>query len=229
MAPQPDERRCTVATIEHALSAWGDFDRDDPFPLFADVRRRGPVHHVTLADGHDAWLIVDFDEARSRSTINDSPRTCTPRSPRVMPWWPRGLPGPAFARHMLVVDPPNHTRLRRLVAGRVLRAPDRRSASPRRGDGRRVARCHRRQGPDAVVDLVESFAFPLPFTVICELLGIPAADRAPFGAALIVLLSPTATDEEYERAKQASDVVVGMLEALVEAKQHDPTMRSSAD
>ena len=40
-----------------------------------------------------------------------------------------GLPGPAFARHMLVVDPPDHTRLRRLVVGGVLRAPDRGTAA----------------------------------------------------------------------------------------------------
>ena len=37
---------------------WGDYDRDDPFPLFAQVRAAGPVHEVTLADGHRAWLVV---------------------------------------------------------------------------------------------------------------------------------------------------------------------------
>jgi cytochrome P450 len=211
-----------VATIEHALSAWGDFDRDDPFPLFADVRRRGPVHHVTLADGHDAWLIVDFDEARvalNDQRLSKDMHAALAASDAVVA---EGLPGPAFARHMLVVDPPNHTRLRRLVAA---------AFSVRRIEGLRprveamvdeLLDAIAAKGPDAVVDLVASFAFPLPFTVICELLGIPQSDRAPFGAALIVLLSPTATDEEYERAKQASDVVVGMLEALVEAKQHDP-------
>jgi len=211
-----------VATIEHALSAWGDFDRDDPFPLFAEVRRRGPVHHVTLADGHDAWLIVDFDAARAAlndQRLSKDMHAALAASDAVVA---EGLPGPAFARHMLVVDPPNHTRLRRLVAA---------AFSVRRIEGLRprieemvdeLLDAMAAKGPDAVVDLVASFAFPLPFTVICELLGVPEPDRARFGAAMTVLLSPTATDEEYQRAKQASDVVVAMLEALVEAKQHEP-------
>ena len=37
-----------------ALDAWGDYDRDDPYPLFAQVQGDGPVHEVTLADGHRA-------------------------------------------------------------------------------------------------------------------------------------------------------------------------------
>ncbi len=41
-----------------ALQSWGSFDRDNPFPLFADVREHGPVHAITLADGHAAWLVI---------------------------------------------------------------------------------------------------------------------------------------------------------------------------
>ena len=51
-------------TTTEALGAWGAYDRDDPFPLFAAVRELGPVHPVTLADGHDAWLVVGYEEAR---------------------------------------------------------------------------------------------------------------------------------------------------------------------
>ena len=40
----------------HALDHWGDYDRHDPFPLFAEVRAAGAVHDVTLADGHRAEL-----------------------------------------------------------------------------------------------------------------------------------------------------------------------------
>ena len=79
-----------------------------------------------------------------------------------------------------------------------------------------------RTGPDTEVDLVAAFAFPLPFTVICELLGVPEPDRASLGRGLSALLVPTTTDAEYARAKEASDAVVAMLEALVETKQHSP-------
>src|SRR5262245_54491015 len=105
-----------VTALEHVLSSWGEHDRDNPFPLFAELRERGAVHPVTLADGHAAWLVVRYDEARA--ALND-PRlskdmqAALAMSPDVVA---EGLPGPAFARHMLAVDPPDHTRLRRLVS-----------------------------------------------------------------------------------------------------------------
>src|SRR3954447_17898245 len=205
-----------------ALQAWGDFDRDNPFPLYGEVRQLGAVVPVTLADGHDAWLVVRHDE--TRAALND-PRLSKDMLAALATGdgvVAEGLPGPAFARHMLSVDPPDHTRLRRLVSS---------AFTPRRGE-EPLPRVQylivdlldavAAQGPDARVDLVESFAFPLPFGVICELLGVPEADRAALGRGLVALLVPTSTAEEYARAKEASDLVVGMLEALVDAKQQDP-------
>jgi hypothetical protein len=43
----------------------GAYDRNDPFPISAEARERGPHHRVSLADGHVAWLAVRYDEARS--------------------------------------------------------------------------------------------------------------------------------------------------------------------
>jgi len=133
-----------------------------------------------------------------------------------------GLPGPGFARHMLSVDPPDHTRLRRLVQAAFTRGrieglrPRVQAIVHELLDG--VAAC----GPGGRVDLVGAFAFPLPFTVICELLGVPEPDRAPLGQGLTRLLVPTSTAAEYARAKQASDAVVAMLGALAEAKRATP-------
>ena len=56
-------------TVTEALAAWGAYDLDDPFPVFEQVRQLGPVHPVTLADGHDAWLVVRYEEARA--ALND--------------------------------------------------------------------------------------------------------------------------------------------------------------
>jgi len=208
-----------MTTIEQALAAWGSYDRDDPFPLFAEVRELGPVHAVTLVDGHDAWLVVRHDEARA--LLND-PRLSKDMLAALATGdavVAEGLPGPAFARHMLSVDPPDHTRLRRLVQA---------AFSPGRIEELRP-RIHAvvdellddiaAQGPDARVDLVRAFAFPLPFTVICELLGVPEAQRSTLGRELTALLSPTSTSAEYARAKEGSDAVVAMLGALVDAKQ----------
>src|SRR6476646_8775274 len=97
-----DERRA----VGTALAAWGAYDRDDPFPLFAAVRELGAVHAVTLADSHDAWLVVGYEEART--ALND-PRFSKDMHAALATGTgvvAEGLPGPSFARHMLSVDPP---------------------------------------------------------------------------------------------------------------------------
>ena len=43
-----------MTTTAEALAAWGAYDRDDPFPLFTEVRDLGAMHEVRLADGHRA-------------------------------------------------------------------------------------------------------------------------------------------------------------------------------
>ncbi|MFL6205387.1 MAG: cytochrome P450 [Acidimicrobiales bacterium] len=208
-------------TTTRALEAWGAYDRDDPFPLFAEVRALGPVHPVTLADGHDAWLVVGYDETRialNHQGLSKDMHAALAMGDGVVA---EGLPGPTFARHMLSVDPPDHTRLRRLVSS---------AFTPRRVEELRPSVQGivddlldeiGSAGPDVPVDLIAAFAFPLPFTVICELLGVPEPDRAPLGRGLTALLVPTSTPEEYARAKEASDSVVAMLESLVATKQRD--------
>ena len=190
--------------------------RDNPFPLFAEVRELGPVHHVTLADGHDAWLVVGHAEARH--ALND-PRiskdmlAALAKDSGVVA---EGLPGPEFARHMLAVDPPDHSRLRRLVSS---------AFSMRRVEGLRpriqsvvedLLDGLADRDPDAPVDLVASFAFPLPFTVICELLGVNEGERTSLGRGLVAMLVPTLTAADYTKAKEASDGVVSQLRRLVE-------------
>ena len=211
-----------VATVAEALAAWGAYDQDDPFPVFARVRELGTVHSATLADGHSAWLVSGHHEARAalkdRRLSKDMHAAMATDSDVVS----EGLPGPAFARHMLSVDPPDHTRLRRLVAA---------AFSPRRIEGLRprvqaivddLLDHIAAQGPGSRVDLIAAFAFPLPFTVICELLGVPGPVRAPLGRGFAEMLVPISTAADYARAKKASDAVVAMLAELVEAKQAAP-------
>ena len=209
-------------TIEKAFESWGSFDMDDPFPLFAEVRERGAVHPVTLVDGHDAFLVVDFETAKSAlndSRLSKDMHAALASSSEVVA---EGLPGPEFARHMLTVDPPDHTRLRKLVSGAFSsrRVEALRPSVQSITDGLldRIAAA----GPHARVDLVSAFAFPLPFTVICELLGVPERERARLGREFTKLLVPTTTAEEYAQAKEASDNVVAILRELVEGKETVP-------
>src|SRR5215472_9200374 len=176
-----------MLSTREAFAAWGGYGRDDPFPLFARVRELGAVHEVTLADGHRAWLVVGYDAVRA--ALND-PRLSKDMHAALATGADlvaEGLPGPAFARHMLSVDPPDHTRLRRLVSG---------TFTPRRIEALRprvqeivddllddVAR----HGSDGPVDLVSTLAFPLPFTVICDLLGVPEDEREALGRSFTAL------------------------------------------
>ncbi|MDN5858374.1 MAG: cytochrome P450 [Pseudonocardia sp.] len=217
-----------------ALDAWGDsrhYDRDDPFPLFAQVRDAGPVHQVRLADGRPAWLVVGYEQARAalidRRLSKDMHAALAHSGETVA----EGLPGPALARHMLAVDPPDHTRLRRLAApafsrrrvdgleGRiravVAELLDGLAARGDEGDG------SRRGGENAVVDLVAGYAFPMPFTVVSELLGIPEPDRADLGRWFRTLLSPHPWPPPAE-AVAASDAIVGYLGALFDRKRAEP-------
>jgi cytochrome P450 len=204
-----------------ALATWGGYDPDDPFPLFTDVRRSGPVHPVTLADGHDAWLVIGYDQARAalgdHRLSKDMHAAMASDSPVVA----EGLPGPSFAHHMLAVDPPDHTRLRRLVSA-AFTARTVETLGPSIQTivddllGGLAART-----PTSPIDLVATFAFPLPFTVICELLGVPVAHRGVLGEGLKAMLVPTTSPEAFTLAKAASDRVVAMIEALVETKRRE--------
>jgi cytochrome P450 len=204
--------------------AWGGWEppiRDEPFPLFADVQAQCPVHRVRLADGHEAWLVVGHDAARQALSDARLSKDMVAALDGDRDVVAEGLPGPAFSRHMLNVDPPDHTRLRKLVAPAFM--PSRMTAlepSIQQTADELLSRLEA-QGPDAVVDLVAGFAHPLPFGVIGELLGVPAVDRSMLHGWFQTLLAPWAGDPPPE-AVAASDGIVGYLEDLVDAKRHAP-------
>jgi len=179
------------------------------------------VHQVQLADGHEAWLVLGHDAARQAlkdGRLSKDMLAALDGDPGVVD---AGLPGPAFARHMLAVDPPDHTRLRRLVARAF--APTRIAALE--PSITRIAHDLlddlEAAGPDAVVDLVEGFAHPLPFRVICELIGVPEGERDAMHDSFRTLFRPWNGDPPPE-AVAASDAIVACLERVV-ASHRDHT------
>jgi cytochrome P450 len=132
-----------------------------------------------------------------------------------------GLPGPAFARHMLGVDPPGHTRLRRLATPAFSR-PRIAALRPRvQAIAGRLLDDLAARG-NTVVDLVQGFAFPLPFTVISELLGVPEPDRDQLGTWFTTLLAPPAAPGPPAGAVAASADIVAYLTGLLDRKRADP-------
>jgi cytochrome P450 len=194
--------------------AWDDGTRNNPYPLFESMRARCPVQRVRLADGHDAWLVLGYRAAHlalNDTRLSKDMIAALDQDPGVVD---PGLPGPALARHMMNLDPPDHTRLRRLVARAF--SPTRIAALEPKVEliADELLTALAARGPEQVVDLVADFAYPLPFRVICELLGVPEEDRAPLRQAFRTLLQPWSGSPPPE-AVAASDTIVATLERLV--------------
>ncbi|WP_406202516.1 cytochrome P450 [Kitasatospora sp. NBC_01560] len=171
MSVQPDSARPPLFTWEFAA---------DPYPAYAWLREHEPVHRTTLPSGVEAWLVTRYADARqaladgrlSKNPVHHSGQAH--RTGRV------GIPGERQAdlmTHLLNIDPPDHTRLRRLVS---------KAFTPRR-----VAEFEPRvqELTDRLIDgfaergsadLIHEFAFPLPIYAICDLLGVPAEDQDDF-------------------------------------------------
>jgi cytochrome P450 len=163
------------------------FDRafiDDPYPAYAWLREHSPVHRTRLPNGVEAYLVTRHEDVKS---VLADPRLSKNAASSFPGWTPgrTGIPGEhrsGVAAHLLNLDPPDHTRLRRLVAKaftprRILEfEPQIRRIADELLDGcERTARAG-----DGTVDLIRGYACPLPVAVILEMLGVPAEDRAIF-------------------------------------------------
>jgi cytochrome P450 len=204
-----------------ALDRWGDYDRDDPFPLFDEVRETGSVHDVTLADGHRAFLVLGYAATREALNHPDLSKDMLAAMARDDAVVAEGLPGPAFARHMLSVDPPDHTRLRRLAAGAFRRA--RLDALEPRIRQLVDELLDELSTGDDPVDLVAGFARPFPFAVIGELLGIDRPDQNRLADWFATLLAPYPGPEPPAEAVSASNAIVRYLDDLVDSRWEAPT------
>lgn len=147
----------------------------DPGSVYARLPG-GPARPVTMPDGRPGWLVTSYGDARA---LLADPRL-SKDAKGVAGVLPAGLEG-AFASplmaNMLFSDPPDHTRLRRLVnkAFTVRQVERLRPRIEQTAD-----RLLGGLPGGAPVDLVERYALPLPMIVICDLLGVPAADRDTF-------------------------------------------------
>lgn len=145
----------------------------DPLPEMAVVRDSEPVKKLAEMFGKNIWLVTGYDEARAvladgTSYSNDLGQFVSQE----------GLDASEQIGGLGMTDPPDHTTLRRYLTPEFTK---RRLArlEPRIADIVR-ARLDAMEAAGPEVDLVDQFAFPVPFEVICELLGLPVDDRARF-------------------------------------------------
>ncbi|MEU6636250.1 cytochrome P450 [Streptomyces rochei] len=171
--------------------AGTDFD-----PVLTELMREGPFTRISLPNGEGwAWLVTRHDDVRmvtndprfGREAVMD--RQVTRLAPHFIP--ARGAVG--------FLDPPDHTRLRRSVAAAFTARGVERVRSRSRGMLDELVDAMLRAGPPA--DLTEAVLSPFPIAVICELMGVPAADRHSMHTWTQLILSSSHGAEVSERAK----------------------------
>jgi cytochrome P450 len=182
--------------------------RADPHPTYARWRQEGPVRRVLLPSGLTAWLVTRYEDGRQ--ALSD------PRLSKAIPLGP-GIDA-ATSKHMLSADPPDHTRLRRLVSGAftVRRIEALRPRIEEITDELLATMAGRDR-----VDLIDALAFPLPIQVICELLGVPSADRDSFRAWTTVVVTGSAAGAELPAAMHAMASYIRELIAERRARPGD--------
>ncbi|MEU3744605.1 MULTISPECIES: cytochrome P450 family protein [Streptomyces] len=187
------------------LGEYGADFTANPYPYYAKLRESGPVHEVRMPDGYQFWLVVGHEEGRAAfadQRLAKSPSVVGVRPPEE----------DVIGVHLLAADAPDHTRLRRLVTGVFT---GRRVEALRPRIERLTGELADAMEPAGRADLVDAYAFPLPITVICELLGVPAEDRDTFRDWSNELVTP-AGEDGYLGALQG---FAGYLDALIEDKR----------
>ncbi|MER6121620.1 cytochrome P450 [Streptomyces sp. NPDC001795] len=175
-----------------------------PPPEWQRLREGCPVARAELPTGDRAWLVTRYEDVRA--VLND---TRLSRAATTRPDAPRLGPARPEPDSIMAMDPPDHTRLRRLLApaftGRqaeLLRPRIVRTAERLLDDMAEI-------GPP--VDLVEHLARPLPIITICELLGVPERDRESF---------KEWTDAALTLAPHAAGTVTGARQRLADYLRH---------
>jgi cytochrome P450 len=191
----------------------------DPAPELAAARDEERIKHVTTVFGDPAWLVTRYADVRE--VLGDAERfKIAPQGLARLPGAPEMTPeqlAKVQAGNLLGLDPPEHTRLRRMLT------PEFTIRRMRRLEPRikRIVDDHldAMEAAGSPADLVPSFALPIPSLVICELLGVPYEDRAGFQHRTSRMLDMTVPGEERLMLQFESRAY---MEELVIRIQADP-------
>lgn len=187
----------------------------DPPEEYRTLREQEPVAPMTFPDGAAGWLVTRYDDVR---TVLSDPRFSAKRSV-LRPGGPEREDAPAPPPGMFIMmDAPEHTRFRRLLTGQfTVRRMRQLTPVVEKIVAEQLDAMAAAEGP---VDLVQAFALPVPSLVICELLGVPYADREEFQRNSATIVRLNSSPEEFQQAQQA---MRGYIHQLVLAKRDDPT------
>ena len=213
-----------MATAAGNYDLYSDAFRADTYATFARMREQDPVVCQPGIDGETPiWFVTRYDDAEAVLLDDErfvrDPRLALP--PELLAEWDAGLPDAiAFVDgHMLNRDGDDHRRLRRLVS---------KAFTPRMIEQLRPRIQEIAEGlvdpvaADGEMELVSAYAFPLPITVIAELLGVPPADRDRFRTWSDAMVRPALAADELERFGASMVEFAGYLHALFEQRRREP-------
>ena len=193
---------------------------DDPWPHLAEIREQDPVHHLLTGQ----WGLFRYDDT---FTLLRDPSLSVDDDNIDMDGLERAALFEDFDpeeqnRSILNIDPPDHTRLRRLVS---------KAFTPRTIEAlrpmvqRMVDEMLDQMEADGEADVVDRLAFPLPFDVISEMLGMPDADKdliRDWSGAIVKTIDPIITEEEVAAAMEADQKMGDHLAKVIEWKTANP-------
>lgn len=207
--------------VPHGLPMDRDAGPFDPPSAITRLRDARPVSPLVFPDGHEGWLVTGYDAVRrlladtrfsSRSDIGIL------HVPYETPGMPAATePSPQVPGLFIAMDPPDHTRLRRKLTGAF-------TVRRMKQLEEHIVDVVERQldemsGLPQPVDLVKEFALPVPSLVICELLGVPYADRATFQVNTAKFL---VKDQALDEKMAAYGALTAYLAELVAVKRAAP-------
>jgi pimeloyl-[acyl-carrier protein] synthase len=195
-------------------------ERENPYPSYRRLREKDPVHKSLLLDGGKILTrYADVSAVMKDARFSANRENATGWGANLAQ---QGDFATWFSRSMLSLDPPDHTRLRRLVNL---------AFTPRAVEAMRV-RIEQivEELLDAVqergrMDIIRDLAYPLPVIVIAEMLGVPAEDRHLFkewSDALAEALDPLLSDEQLRKADAAVRDLTAYFRVIIKERRRQP-------
>ena len=146
-----------------------------PNKRISEIRDKEPVHKLTTFLGLEVWVVTG--DAEAREVLRDT----TSYSTDIRPYMGKSGTADGDIGGLGFTDPPDHTRLRRLLTPEfTMRRLERLRPGIEAIIARQLDEIEAAAATSETVDLVPTFAFPIPFLVICDLLGLPDEKRETF-------------------------------------------------
>ncbi|MFI6097765.1 cytochrome P450 [Lentzea sp. NPDC051213] len=210
-----------MTAVQQGLPMDRDVNPFDPPSQITQLRSTRPVSPMLFPDGHEGWLVTGYDAVRQAladTRFSSRQDLGIIHMPFPTPGMPEQTePSPQTPGLFISMDPPDHTRLRRKLTGAFT---VKRMKALEEG----IAEITERQLDELAsltppVDLVKEFALPVPSLVICEMLGVPYADRETFQANSSKFMEREVNLEDKMAAYMA---IYTYLSELVTSKRAEP-------